>query len=107
MWMNLHTLPAGQAMYAIAVTDEPLGTPAEHLYYDEIYVTTRAGASVDQVIAAAAADLAAYPGCRIVGVSNQYDGYIMWQDPQSTRVVAPANCPNTGCGACPDCQARL
>jgi fructoselysine-6-P-deglycase FrlB-like protein len=87
VFMNLHTLPPGQHLYTVAVTDDPAA-----LSYDEVDVVARAGATSDQVLAAA--DLAAYSGCRVVGVINQSDGYVLWQDPASTRAVG--ECPRCG-----------
>lgn len=79
MFMNLHTLPAGQAMYTLAVTDDPAGTPRDQVEYDEVDVVAPAGASVAAIIAAA--DLDGYEGCRVIGVVNQSDGYVVVEDP--------------------------
>jgi hypothetical protein len=79
MWMNLHTLPAGQSMYTLAVTNQPAGTPADDLEYDEVDVVAPRRATVAQIVAAA--DLDGYEGCRVIGVSNQSDGYVLVQDP--------------------------
>jgi hypothetical protein len=79
MWMNLHTLPAGQSMYTLAVTSDPVGTPEDAVEYDEVDVVAPRGASVAQIVAAADPD--GYEHCRVVGVSNQSDGYVLVQDP--------------------------
>jgi hypothetical protein len=78
MWMNLHTLPAGQSMYTLAVTGDPVGTPKDEVEYDEVDVVAPRGASVAEIVAAA--DLDGYEGQRVIGVSNQSDGYVMAQD---------------------------
>ena len=79
MFMNLHTLPAGQAMYTLAVTDAAVGTPRDQVEYDEVDVVAPARASVAEIIAAA--DLDGYEGCRVIGVVNQSDGYVVVEDP--------------------------
>jgi hypothetical protein len=71
MFMNLHTLPAGQSMYTLFVTtaEEP------NSYYEEIDVVASSRATKDQVIDAAAGELADYePGTRVIGISDQSSG---------------------------------
>lgn len=83
MFVNLHSLPAGQHMFTVAVTPDPAG--AEDLFYDEVDVVAPSRSTVDQIIAAA--DLEGYEGQRVVGVSDQSDGYVLWQDASSERTV--------------------
>lgn len=75
MFVNLHTLPPGRSLYTVAVTDEPTGTPAADLTYDEVDVVAPARASVASVLAAA--DLGGYEDCRVVGVVDQSSGYVV------------------------------
>jgi hypothetical protein len=87
MFMNLDTIPAGQAMYTVAVTDiEPGTVHRADMYFDEVDVVTSSRATVDEIIAAA--DLSGYEGQRILGVVNQSDGFIVLEDAWLTRVVA-------------------
>lgn len=79
MFMNLHALPAGQSMYTLAVTNLPADTPKDRMEYDEVDVVASSRATVAQVIAAA--DLDGYEGCRVIGVVNQSDGYVVCEDP--------------------------
>jgi hypothetical protein len=82
MWMNLDQLPAGKSMYTIAVTSDPVDTPREDVCYDEIDVVARRGATITDVVEAAREEIARdYADCRVIGVSDQSDGYVMWQDP--------------------------
>lgn len=80
MFVNLHTLPRGKAMYTIALTEQPAGTPSADLFYDEVDVVADAWATVDAILAAA--DLDGYEHCRVIGVVNQSDGFIVVQDEQ-------------------------
>lgn len=79
MWVNLHTLPAGQSMYTVAITDGPLDMPdADRYIADEIDIVASSRASVAEVIAAAfAADGPFDSNVRVVGVSNQSAAYVM------------------------------
>ena len=79
MWMNLDQIPAGSRMYTLAVTSMPAGTLSADLFYDEVDVVAPSHATVPQIIAAA--DLEGYEHCRIIGISNQSDGYVICQDP--------------------------
>lgn len=78
MWVNLHTLPAGQRMYTVALTDQPVGTPSDELWYDEVDVV--APARIDAREVAERANLEGYEHCRVIGVSDQSDGYVLWED---------------------------
>lgn len=76
MWyMNLDTLPSGQSMFTVAVTEQPPGTPPDDLFYDEVDVVTSSTATVAEVIAAA--DLTGYEECRVIGVIDQSAGYVL------------------------------
>lgn len=85
MFMNLHSLPAGQHMFTIAVTDCEPGTHRADMYFDEVDVVAPARATVDEIIAAA--DLDGYEGQRILGISDQSDGYVLFEDASLSRVV--------------------
>jgi hypothetical protein len=78
MWVNLDQLPAGKSMYTIAVTDAPLGTPSDDMWYDEVDVV--ADSRLDAKGVLEQANLEGYEHCRVVGVSDQSSGYVMWQD---------------------------
>jgi hypothetical protein len=75
MFVNLHNLPAGKSMFTIAVTDQPSGTDPNDIAYDEVDVVADHNAQVADVIAAA--DLSMYDGCRVIGVVNQSEGYVV------------------------------
>lgn len=80
MFVNLHSLPAGQSLYTVAVTAQPASTPdSDGWFYDEADVVAPARATVADVIAAA--DLSGYEACRVVGVINQSDGYVVAERP--------------------------
>ena len=83
MWVNLHSLPVGQHMYTIAVTMDPPETDPRHMTYDEVDVVASSRATAREVLAAAHDEIAeTYPStARVIGVSDQSDGYVMWQDP--------------------------
>lgn len=82
-FMNIDQIPAGQALYTLALTDAPVGTPQDELGYDEVdfRCSTRLMAHEVARRAQQAGALEGYEGCRVIGVSNQSDGYVMWQDP--------------------------
>lgn len=86
MFMNLHSLPAGQHMFTVAVTDCEPGTHRADMYFDEVDVVAPARSSADEVIAAA--DLSGYEGQRILGVVDQTDAYVMLDDASLSRVVS-------------------
>lgn len=73
--VNLHTLPAGQHLYTVAVTDDAPAPSWDELAYDEVDVVAPARASLAQIVAAA--DLSAYPGQRVVGVIDQSTGDVL------------------------------
>lgn len=77
MFMNLHTPPAGKALYSVYVTEAPVGTPADEIWMDEIDVVLARNANVAHILHAAAEELAGYEGCRVVGIINQSDGYVV------------------------------
>lgn len=91
MWVNLHTLPAGQSMYTLAVTDQPNDTDPKDLSYDEVDVVAPSGAPVAEIIAAA--DLTGYEGCRVIGVANQSEGYVVVEitdgDLRAEKIIDP------------------
>lgn len=87
MFMNLDTLPTGQHMYTVAVTDiEPGTVHRADMWFDEVDVVASSRATVDEIIAAA--DLAGYEGQRVLGVVDQTDAYIVLEDASLSRVVA-------------------
>lgn len=86
MFVNLHSLPAGQHMFTVAVTDiEPGTVHRADMWFDEVDVVAPSRATVDEIIAAA--DLSGYEGQRILGVVDQTDGYILLEDASLSRVV--------------------
>lgn len=87
MFMNLDTLPVGQHMFTVAVTDiEPGTVHRADMYFDEVDVVAPSRSTVDEIIAAA--DLSGYEGQRILGVVDQTDAYVVLEDPSLSRVVA-------------------
>ena len=82
MWMNLHALPEDKRMYTIALTECPVDAPEDKRYYEEYDLVFNAGASVGTILTYALArpDWPYGPDARIVGVSNQSDGYVMQQN---------------------------
>lgn len=80
MWMNLDQVPAGKHMFTVAVTESPVDTPADEIGYDEVDVIAPSRSTAREVVALA--DLEGYEHCRVIGVSDQSDGYVMWQDPK-------------------------
>lgn len=85
MYVNLHTIPAGQAMYTLAVTSDPPPV-TEHdndvFSVDEVdfVASTRLTSREVARRAQQAGALEGYEGMRVVGVVNQSDGHLMWQD---------------------------
>ena len=79
MWVNLHSLPVGKSMYTIYLTTDPVGTPREHICVEEVDVIAASRASVAEVIEAAREEIdGTYSSAmRIIGVSNESDGYVM------------------------------
>lgn len=75
MWMNLHQLPAGQSMFTLAVTNQPVDTPLAAVAFDEVDVVARSDADLLEVIETA--DLAGYEGWRVIGVINASAGYVV------------------------------
>jgi hypothetical protein len=79
VFANLDQLPTDKSMFTLAVTDQPAGTPAADLFYDEVDVVADRRSTVAEVIAAA--DLAGYEESRVIGVTNQTDGYVVAETP--------------------------
>lgn len=79
MWVNLHTLPVGQSMYTLYLTSDPVGTPRDAIYTEEVDVITSSRASVAEVVEAAREEIdSSYDSSmRIIGVTNESDGYVM------------------------------
>lgn len=81
MFVNLHDLPAGQAMYTVYVTTDP-GPVTVDIQVDEYDVTARRTASAAQVAEAARTDemFARLYGAeaRIVGIVDQSADYILF-----------------------------
>lgn len=85
MFVNLHTLPAGQHMYTVAVTMDPVGT--EDLGYDEVDVVASSRGTTQDILLAGAEHLNDYVAFRVLGIVDQSDGYVLWQDEASTLLV--------------------
>jgi predicted RNase H-like HicB family nuclease len=78
MWMNLDQLPAGKSMYTLFLSDCEPGPDA---YYEEIDVVASSRATREQILEAAKEELEGYvEGMKVVGCSNQSDGYFMWKE---------------------------
>lgn len=82
MFVNLHTLPVGKAMYTIAVTNDPVDTPRDERYIEEYDLVFNTRASVGTLIAYALArpDWPYDDDMRVVGVANQSDAYVMQEN---------------------------
>lgn len=82
MFVNLDKLPAGQALYTLAVTSDPVETPRDLVSYDEIDVVAPAYSTAHEVVEAAREEIARdYEStARVVGVADQSKGYVMWQN---------------------------
>ncbi len=76
-FVNLHELPVGQHMYTVFVSD---AEPGPEAWYEEIDVVASSSATREQIEAAAAEELSGYaPQTRVVGISDQSDGYWVWR----------------------------
>jgi hypothetical protein len=84
MWMNLDQVPAGQAMYTLAVTNQPVGTPKDDIVYDEVDYVASTRLTAREVVRRAndAGALEGYEDARVIGVVNQSDGYVLIEDPE-------------------------
>lgn len=82
MWVNLHTLPAGKSQYTIGVTSAPVDAPDEDKWIEEYDLVFASRASVGTIITYAMArpDWPYTGDIRVVGVSNQSDGYVMQEN---------------------------
>lgn len=78
MFANLHTLPADRHMFTLYVTDSPVGTPAGKMFVDEVDVIAPTYSSVDDIVRAA--DLYGYEGGRIIGVTDESDGVVLYEN---------------------------
>lgn len=81
MHMNIDAVPAGTSLFDLAVTSQPVGTPKDDLFYDEVEVYAPRNATVSEIVRIADLEALGYEGCRVIGVSNQSDGYVVVQDP--------------------------
>ncbi len=82
MFVNLRTIPAGQAMYTVAVTDDPRDTPTVDVCYEELDVVGSSRLTSKEVAQLAEPRVMDFygPGARVIGVVNQTDAYVMFQD---------------------------
>lgn len=88
MFVNLHTLPVGQHLFTLAVTNQPGGTPEDELFVDEIDIVAKRNSTVAELVAAVSPEEAAdYEGCRVIGVADQSDGYLMFENPSSDITI--------------------
>lgn len=84
MFMNLHTLPASQHLYTVAVTSQPVEAAGGDLFYDELdVVAPRYANTQDVLLAITPLDRESYAGQRVIGVIDQSDAYTLWEDPSS------------------------
>jgi hypothetical protein len=81
MWMNLDQLPAGKSMFTVGVTNAPVDTPEDERYYEEVDVVFNSSASVGTIVTYAMGrpDWPYDENARVIGVSNQSDGYVLQQ----------------------------
>lgn len=85
MFMNLHTLPAGQSMYTIYVTHDEPTVAAE---CDEVDVVASKMATPQQVVDAARAELDRdYPDAGVIGVVDQSAGQVIFDGSDTGTVL--------------------
>lgn len=88
MFVNLHNLPAGVHMFTLAITDAPHGTPASDVFYDEVDVVAPASLSPSSlVLQMSEEDREAYAGLRCIGVVDQSQGRVVWENYNSVITV--------------------
>lgn len=89
MFVNLDQLPPGKHLFTVCVTDQPVGTPADEIGYDEIDVVADHGANAFTVVGSMREeDRRDYAGQRVIGVIDQSASHVLLQDPDSEiRVV--------------------
>lgn len=88
MFTNLHSLPAGKALFTVALTDQPTGTPDEELCYDELDLVAPRRASLSRLVDFAQKAAASTYGddVRIVGILNQSTGEVLAEAPQGNLI---------------------
>ena len=88
MFVNLDQLPPGKHMFTVYVTDQPVGTPQDDLFYDEVDAVADHGANVYTIVGSMRReDLEAYDGQRVIGIADQSGGFLVLQDSDSTLKV--------------------
>ena len=82
MWMNIDQVPVGKSMYTLYLTSDPVDTPPNQRCCEEVDVITSSRASVAEVIEAAREEIEGTysSSMRIIGVTNESDGYVMADD---------------------------
>ena len=86
MYVNLDTIPAGQAMYTLHLTMDPLGTARSQMSTEEVDLVAPARLSRDELMnrdetKQELRDLFGEPewlDARLVGLVNQSDGYVVY-----------------------------
>lgn len=80
MFVNLHTLPAGQHMYTLFLTTDPEGTPGDDLIVEEVDFVAPSNWSLAGVARKARKDGALddyAPDARVVAVVDQSTGDVV------------------------------
>lgn len=84
MYVNLHTLPADQAMFTVYVTLDPEGTHRSEITAEEVDIVYKRNATWGEIASYGTDDMGdrivdAYgPDARIVGIVNQSEGYVLF-----------------------------
>lgn len=88
MFVNLHALPAGVHMFTLAITDAPYDTPKADVFYDEVDVVAPARLSPSGIVRLMSEeDREAYAGLRVIGVVDQSQGRVIWENLNSVITV--------------------
>lgn len=88
MFVNLHSLPAGVHMFTLAITDAPFDAPRSDVFYDEVDVVAPASLSPSALVRKMKEeDREAYAGLRVIGVVDQSQGRVVWENYNSVIYV--------------------
>ena len=81
MWMNLDTLPAGKSMFTLALTTQPVDTPEDERWIEEMDVVFNSRASIGTLLTYAMSrpDWPFDESARLVGVADQSAGEMIAQ----------------------------
>jgi hypothetical protein len=81
MFVNLHTLPAGQSMYTLYLTADPQGTARSEMNGEEEDLVLPRGLNGKAVLERPEVKAALEgfePGTRVIGIVDQSDAYVVW-----------------------------